>query len=471
MAERTSSLNRPATMHPPGHGLRLLEILTAIATVAALLAAGARLTGRLPSERAAPLSDRSTRLLQMGRTWDAPQVRWQGLFRVLDPTTGAETGVTLPLRLPENAQPLAFSADGRTLAYTDTQPPLMPPGVQQPASIVTVADIATGSVLRTLAFDDATFVMGLSTDGSRLVLYRFKMPSHPPFIVLTMDTATGATLNTVTLSTANGGWPSLTPDLRTAYWLDTHTIGAWPHATSSAVTLELVDMATGAQRTISLPMIHAGTFPQERKIGDEPVPRILDPGVAVSPDGARLYVVHPDTDAITVVNLQRGIVERTESIKPKQSTVARTFGWLAPERVSAKYMEGASKRARISPDGRTLAITGTTTSLRDDGQTYEIGDWGVQLVDLRSFTETAHLMQREYQGYALPLKVQWSADGHRLYLGNITSSTTPDGSKDAYQLQVMDARTRQITATQTYAADASTTRWLLENWFALPSST
>lgn len=324
--------------------------------------------------------------------------------------------------------------------------------------------------MRTWQFAIPSFVLGLDADGSRLVLYRLSGTHNEVFTLVTLDTASGATLGTVTLPNAGGDWPHLTPDLRTAYRLDTHPGGAWPNVTNGGTTLTLVDLMSGAQRSVPLPMVRAGTFPQERTIGGEAVPLILNPGLAVSADSTRLYIAHADADAVTVVNLPRGIVERTETIKSKQSVIARVFGWLAPQRVAAKYMEGANKAAALSPDGHTLAITGETISLRGDGQSYDINDRGVQLVDLRTFTETSHTMQRAYQGYADSMKAQWSADGAHLYLGHTTAAQTPDGANDAYELQIMDACTHAITATQTYTADTDTDRGMLQTWFAIPSN-
>jgi hypothetical protein len=441
----------------------LLEAITAVAILAALLALGARVTGRLPDERAAALADRPTRLFQMDRTWDGTRMRWQGFLRVLDPATGAATGETLPLPLPgDGGISPVFSADGRTVAHTDTQPPLSPLGVMQPASIVTVADSATGAVRWTLPFAVATFTMGLSGDGSRLMLYRLSAGQRSPFTLLTVDVASGATLSTVTLP-SSVAWPTITPDLRTAYMLDTHNTGTWPNVTSGAVTMRLFDTATGAEREVPLPMVHAGVFPTDRTINGEPVIRSFSPGIAASPDSRRLYIVHPGANAIAVVNLKEGRVERTESIHPTISAAQQLFGWLMPERVAAKEApESTDAQAAIAPDGQTLAITGTMVHPRDDGS-YDVSDQGIQFVDVRTFTETGHVLQQQYQGYVRRLTVQWSADGRLLYIGNISND-----SADAYQLRVMDARTHAVIATQTYVADVPTTTYLLATWFALP---
>lgn len=461
MTTRTTPLTH---FDAPRRRLPLLEVVTTIAVIAAIIAVGARATGRIP-DRDAVTADRATRLVQMVGIWadTATNPRRTPSFRLLDPATGAPTGAALPLPLPEFTSLITFAADGRRVAYTDTSRQTGP-------FTTTVAEVETGRVVRQLSYDTDTFALQLSDDGARLVLYRLSAGQRPPFTLLTVDVASGATLNTVTLSTTGDGWPRLTPDLTTAYVLDTHTTGTYPNATSGTPTLELVALATGAQRTVPLPMLRAGTFPQERKIGGDPVPLGFSPGLAVSPDGARLFIAHAERDAITVVNLYTAFVERTETIAPRQTAAARLVGLLLPERVAAKFSDSTSKRAILSPDGATLVVTGTVTRTGDDGRTFDQTDLGVQFVALRTFTETARPLQRQYQGYPSDMKVQWSADGRRLYIGSITDDDRSGGNPTAYLLRVMDARTQQIIASRATVADTDTTAWMLANWFAFPAS-
>lgn len=458
MAQRTIPLSQPTATRGARRGMHLLEAITAVAVVAALLAVGARAMGRLPSERTAATSNQPTRLIQMDGVWvdAATNPKRERFFRVLNPRTGAETGETLPFHLPEDAYPRAFSADGRTLAYTANPSSLA-------ASIVSVVDIVTGAVRRTLTYEQPTSVMRLNADGSRLVLYRLSAGMRPPFTLLTVDVASGATISTVTLSSTSEEWPILTPDLRTAYVLDTHNTGSWPGVTSGEVTLDVIDTAMGTRHIVPLSFVRAGVFPEDRTVQGQPVIRSFSPALVPSPDSRRLYIVHADEDAITVVNLKEARVERTESIHPIASAARALFGWLAPEQVAAKEAsESMSKQATVSPDGRTLAITGMTGRPRDDGS-YDVTDQGVQLVDLRAFTTTGHALQQQYQGYTRPLTVQWSADGQTLYIGTISNDTA-----DAYQLRIMDARTHTVTASQTYMADSDFRRYLPSTWFALP---
>ena len=319
---------------------------------------------------------------------------------------------------------------------------------------------------RTLTFDQPTFVMQLNRDGTRLMLYRFNTPNHPPEILLTIDVATGATLATVTLpSSSSDAGPIITPDLRTAYVLDTHTSGTWPNLASGAVTLDVIDTTTGARQIVLLPFIQAGYFPENRTIQGEPVLRWFAPALVPSPDSARLYIVSATSDAITVINRRQARVERTGSIHPPAIATQRLFGWLTPLHVAAKEaIESTIKRASISPDGETLAITGRTSHPLESGG-YDGVDLGVQFVDLRTFTEQGHVAPLDRAVSTFDPGIQFSADGHLLYVGNAMTAPS-DGLDNPYQLRVMDARSHRVIATQTTVADADTPVYLLANWFA-----
>jgi DNA-binding beta-propeller fold protein YncE len=460
MAERAIPLTQPTRTDRPNRRVSFPEAITALAIVAALLTVGARVTGRLPNERAAAIADQPTRLIQMGGVWAQPATNPQRdrIFHILDPATGTETGETLPFHLPENAEPLAFSGDGRTLAYT----------VNPPSHVIFVVDVAIGTVRRTLTFDQPTFVMQLNRDGTRLMLYRFNTPNHPPEILLTIDVASGATLATVTLPSSSGdAGPIITPDLRTAYVLDTHTSGTWPNLASGAVTLDVIDTTTGTRQIVLLPFIQAGYFPENRTIQGEPVLRWIAPALVPSPDNARLFIVSADSDAITVINRREARVEHTESIHPPATATQRLFGWLTPMHVAAKEaIESIIKRASISPGGETLAITGMTIHPLESGG-YDGADLGVQFVDLRTFTEQGQIAPLDRAVSSFDPSIQFSADGHLLYVGTAMAAPS-DGTDNPYQLRVVDARSHRVIASRTTVADADTPVYLLVNWFALP---
>jgi hypothetical protein len=93
MAERAIPLTQPTRTDRPNRRVSFPEAITALAIVAALLTVGARVTGRLPNERAAAIADQPTRLIQMGGVWAQPATNPQRdrIFHILDPATGTET--------------------------------------------------------------------------------------------------------------------------------------------------------------------------------------------------------------------------------------------------------------------------------------------------------------------------------------------------------------------------------------------
>jgi hypothetical protein len=116
--------------------------------------------------------------------------------------------------------------------------------------------------------------------------------------------------------------------------------------------------------SVELHGICAGTFP--KKAGTEDTEAIyqpgaawhFDPGIAFAPDRDVLYLVHGDADKLTTVDFATRKV-RTVGIHAK-------LGWLDQLMMltagvaHAKGMDGTSKQALISPDGKYLYVVGST---------------------------------------------------------------------------------------------------------------
>ncbi len=87
------------------------------------------------------------------------------------------------------------------------------------------------------------------------------------------------------------------------------------------------------------------------------------PGIALSHDGSIAYVVHAETDRVTVVDLDVRRVEATRSFEEDESGVSRIGGWLldrfahrAEAKASAQYI----RAVEITADGRYLLVSGST---------------------------------------------------------------------------------------------------------------
>jgi hypothetical protein len=87
------------------------------------------------------------------------------------------------------------------------------------------------------------------------------------------------------------------------------------------------------------------------------------PALAVSPDGHRAYIAHSDSEAVTVVDLDRMAVEQTAALKAPRSRWERLIaavGDLFVSRAEAKGGLYFRRETVVSPDGRWLYVTGTT---------------------------------------------------------------------------------------------------------------
>ncbi len=78
------------------------------------------------------------------------------------------------------------------------------------------------------------------------------------------------------------------------------------------------------------------------------------PGLAMSPDGQRMYIAYPDSDRIAVVDLSTMRLERTVSVGRQHTSVIDRFLSLFADEAQAKG--GPTNRASlyISADGRHM---------------------------------------------------------------------------------------------------------------------
>jgi hypothetical protein len=116
--------------------------------------------------------------------------------------------------------------------------------------------------------------------------------------------------------------------------------------------------------SVELSGVRAGTFP--KKAGTENTQAIyqpgaawhFDPGIAFAPARDIMYAVHGDEDKLTTVDFTSREV-RTVRIHPKSSWLDQLMDLTAGV-AYAKGMDGTSKQAVISPDGKYLYVVGTT---------------------------------------------------------------------------------------------------------------
>jgi YVTN family beta-propeller protein len=171
--------------------------------------------------------------------------------------------------------PLAMveSPDGRTLFIESS-------GYLKPA--IVAVDIKTRRVIDTLVLDHAWVGLAWHPDGTRLYV-------------------SGAGNNTV-------------HELR---W-ETRRVTTRPDANSGEVptSYNTKALVRGEDLVLGRPMVTPGQGPNR----PDPVPQSFIGGLAVSPDGTRLFAVHVLGMLVSVVDLKSGIVQRTISLSAEPYT-------------------------------------------------------------------------------------------------------------------------------------------------------
>jgi WD40 repeat protein len=217
----------------------------------------------------------------------------------------------------------------------------------------------------------------------------------------------------------------------------------------------LVAFETGSGATLwSLPL-------EEVKHGRYPAPATDDPdqtyfyqpGIVFSPDGRWLYLVHPDEDRLTRVDLTAGSL-RTANIVEPLSWFDRLMRWTAATAYAKGLTNGAEKSAALSPDGTRLYIVGHRREvLRSDnaseGAEVQYIPLGLEVVAPQS---GKRLMKLDPM---MAAKVLLSPDGRWLYLmhDRATLGALDEASSDPPGLEVLDAETLEPVAQFAPGAD------------------
>jgi hypothetical protein len=147
--------------------------------------------------------------------------------------------------------------------------------------------------------------------------------------------------------------------------------------------------------------------------------RTLQPGVAVTPDGQSLALVHADEDAISVIDAERLTVERTVSFERQASLGERVRDFLtfSPVEVAAKAPSvGTVRRAAFAADGRHLYVWGHERTEGGDGQIVTRGS-GLRVVDLVDGAILAEAMDDAVIFDLVP-----TAGGRYLYVSEVAAA-------------------------------------------------
>jgi hypothetical protein len=186
--------------------------------------------------------------------------------------------------------------------------------------------------------------------------------------------------------------------------------------------------------SVDLKSVRDGIFPTDEKVKPDMsqpgTAMYLYPAVVFAPNQNTLYVVHPDSEHMTIVNFDVQNVEMLE-IKTELSWFERLLSLTAGV-AHAKVADGTSKQAAVSPDGQFLYVVG----LRSESVQSKSGNWDMKQTPLGMEiirTKNGNLVERfEMDANDLSL----SADGSLLYLRSWTADTP--------STEIFDTSTRQM---------------------------
>ena len=404
-----------------------------------LLLSGCGLSRTIAQQRAGPPTDLYLFAVPLGLPPD--QVPPGMTLVPLDARTLGDRQDRPPLRLATRF--MTVSPDGALLAMFDyVRPggPLSPPS----DTTGTVRDNRTGATRG--SFHPPAPVLGtrLSRDGARLVVQPYPSGSASSNEWDVLDTADGRVLTTVNAAPSNDYLPTLIDaDAQILY----RFITAAPTATAPGprpISLIAYDLHTGAERgRLALPEVTTGSWETDRMVQGEAVPAVLSPGIALSPDGRQIAIVHADADRVTLVDTQHLTVARTINLTGG-SGLLHILG-LIPQPVAAKGspVVGTSRDAIYAPDGRSLYLSGIQTLLDDhDAQTFH--SLGLTRLDLARNTVAADALPGRTINWVLP-----ASDGRSIFVFG-----PKEGEGDSHillpdvpsLLQRLDARTLAIQA-------------------------
>jgi hypothetical protein len=199
---------------------------------------------------------------------------------------------------------------------------------------------------------------------------------------------------------------------------------------------------------LTLPEVRAGWWWSERAINGQHIPAHLMPGAALSPDRRELALAHADDDAVTMVDLEQLNVARTLAAQRPRTwaqTLAAQLG-LAPRTAHAKSMDGHTRGARFTPDGRRLLVWGAETRAEPSGGISERAA-PLRLIDVAQ----GQLLGQVALEAGFP-EILLAPDGRSLYVGSAPrgrfapATPSPGQEKPGYVLRRLDATSFAVLA-------------------------
>jgi WD40 repeat protein len=282
---------------------------------------------------------------------------------VISPDTGEALDAFAPIPLPLGQDfNYTFAPDGRTLVFvSDGQLYL----VDLPAWKYRTSDVGLRGWVSSIVY---------SPDGSLLALASGDLGGA----LKVVDVETGEVKASAQVDfsiwkvkfTTDGKAIMVYGPQVTSTWI---SVGA-----PKAALLAVPDLS--ALWSVELDGVRAGIFPKKADTQDIYQPGVawrFEPGVAFAPNSDMLYAVHGDEDKLTTVDFTDRRVN-TVDVRVKTGWFDRLLA-LTAGAAYAKGMDGTTKQAVISADGKFLYVVGNTSVVSQANGNWDIANTPIGL--------------------------------------------------------------------------------------------
>ncbi|HET9589685.1 MAG TPA: hypothetical protein VFO91_12940 [Anaerolineales bacterium] len=326
----------------------------------------------------------------------------------LDPASGMALPGYPPISLGQ-VSTHAFSPDRHTLAVVS-----IPNDYAYDGSLLLI-DLPAWKVRRfELEFRGWVSNMVFSPDGTRLAIAHGQSKHQITMVnvgkgVITAQREMGVGYVSRLKFTVNGeGLMLYGPVIKNRF-----TANEMNGGTPQVLLLDAADLSP--RWSAALEGVRDGIYPKDENVTSanthEPGQSFyLNPGLAFVPDQDTLYVVHADSEQMTIVDFSSQKV-RTLDIQDQLTWFERLLSLTAGV-AYAKIADGTSKQAAISPDGQFVYVVGANNATYQDQQ----GNWqmehtplGLEIIQTRDGSRLRHI-----ETDAIELSI--SPDGRFLYL-------------------------------------------------------
>lgn len=368
--------------------------------------------------------------------WDQTLGR---VVRAVDPLTGADAAGYSPLpfageRGDAYITPTGLAPDGRRLATFDVSGDFCfayagGSTCGGRSSAVYLVDVADWSIRRMpLAREGWVRQVAFSADGGRLaVTVQSGASAHT---VQLIDAVAATTLGEVALPFAPsrlGFGPGLT--LVVYGQAEGREAGISPPPPPRVL---LLDATLTIAWEATLDDVVSGHWCVEQCDADFGVRKMTSivPGVALSPDGAKLYVVHADVDRLTTVDLSGRTVSAVDIGAPT-AWLDRLFALTAGVAHAKGPMDAFARYAVVSPDGARLYVSGYDFTMTTNDGGWDVAE-EMQALRVLDLINGRILAERDAPNHTLRL-----TPDARLLLVDLSNNVTVTSVLDAETLATL----------------------------------